>query len=194
MSPRTSKRTKIAKAEGLEGSIDETNNRLIERYQAGDESALEVLVSLNIPLIYYMAKDYLWKKHHNSQHKLLNELVQQGTLGMLKRLKKLDQYNPKKGKLSTFVAWYVIAGFQEALIDANLIRKPPNKVNAHVKEYDYVGNCIAKLGHDPSDEDVAEYLTEKTIEKWDAAKVQQLRRISNIMNILRWWVAHLLLP
>lgn len=86
--------------------------------QAGDREAHRLMIEHNVKLVISIAKRYARMGHS------MEDLVQEGTLGLMKALEKFD---PEKGfKFSTYATWWIKQHLQRYVAgpDGNLIKVP----------------------------------------------------------------------
>src|SRR5690606_6694583 len=85
----------------------EEERELALRCQAGDPRAREELITRNLPFVVAVAKRYLGRGAR------LDDLVQEGNLGLLRAVEKFDT---KKGtRFSTYSVWWIRAYIQKYL-------------------------------------------------------------------------------
>jgi RNA polymerase sigma-32 factor len=70
-------------------------------FETGDVDAAAKLVTANLRLVVKIAYDY------RRAHKNINDLIQEGSIGLMQAVKKYDPY--KGVKLSTYAAWWIRA-------------------------------------------------------------------------------------
>jgi RNA polymerase sigma-32 factor len=70
-------------------------------FETGDVDAAARLVTANLRLVVKIAYDY------RRAHKNINDLIQEGSIGLMQAVKKYDPY--KGVKLSTYAAWWIRA-------------------------------------------------------------------------------------
>lgn len=80
-----------------------SNEELVELYQSGDNKALETLIENNKRIIYKIANKY------NGINKVMDidDLKQNGVLGLIKAAQKYDFNNEKKAKFITYAVYYI---------------------------------------------------------------------------------------
>ena len=109
--------------------IQASNRILIELIQRGDEQARQDLCVKNSGLVYKSAKYYCEKFPCDLE---LDDLVQEGNIGMLKAAEKFDF--GKHAQFSTYATWWIVQAITRAIIDTGqTIRLPINKVEEILK-------------------------------------------------------------
>jgi RNA polymerase sigma factor (sigma-70 family) len=85
----------------------EKQRELAVRAKAGDKGARDALVRTNLPFVQSMAR-----KHAFGQKAAIDDLVNDGTIGLLEAL---DRYDPSQGaNFLTYASWYVRMRMKEA--------------------------------------------------------------------------------
>lgn len=79
----------------------EEQEAAIRYFEHGDVDAAASLVTANLRLVVKIAYDY------RRAHRNLNDLIQEGSIGLMQAVKKYDPY--KGVKLSTYAAWWIRA-------------------------------------------------------------------------------------
>jgi RNA polymerase sigma-32 factor len=80
---------------------DEEREAATRYFETGDVDAAAKLVTANLRLVVKIAYDY------RRAHKNINDLIQEGSIGLMQAVKKYDPY--KGVKLSTYAAWWIRA-------------------------------------------------------------------------------------
>ena len=80
---------------------EEERAEAIKYYEEGDVDAAAKLVTANLRLVVKLAYEY------RRAHKNINDLIQEGSIGLMQAVKKYDPY--KGVKLSTYAAWWIRA-------------------------------------------------------------------------------------
>ncbi len=129
----------------------EEEKELAKRAAQGDENARERLIKSNLRLVFSIAKKY----YGRSKKLSFMDLVQEGTLGLVKAI---DRFDYRKGfKLSTYATWWIRQAITRAMADyARTVRLP-----VHIIEQLYRLNKVKKrlmeeLGREPTPEELAQ--------------------------------------
>lgn len=127
----------------------EEERALIERVQAGDPRAEDELVRRNRRLVYDVARRY------QTPGATFEDLVQEGTIGMLKAARKFDL--ARNLRFSTFAHWWIrqaISRFVKG--PTRIIRLPEYLQDRIARTYRARDDLAMDLGRDPEDREVAE--------------------------------------
>lgn len=124
------------------------------RYKkSGDKKALEDLIGLFDDLIYY------WASKFTFYGEPIEDLVQ---IGYLAFLKAVENYDPEKGELSTYISHYVLGEIRHHLRDKIDKVKIPRSIKNLINRMDrYIKEVWEKENRSPTTDEIAEYLNIK---------------------------------
>ncbi len=145
---------------------------LAKRIERGDLRAKEKLISHNLRLVVSIAKRY-----QVSTHLTLLDLVQEGTLGLIRAAEKFDW---RRGfKFSTYATLWIRQAIQRGLADkARVIRLPIHVEQRERKVAAAQRRLSGELGRDPTPEEIA------VATGLDAAEVVQLAGAPRVVTSL----------
>src|SRR5215218_5833054 len=99
---------------------------LAQKIRQGDQAALERLVSANLRFVVSVAKQY----QNNSLS--LNDLINEGNLGLVKAAQKFDE--TRGFKFISYAVWWIRQSIIQALAEhSRMVRLPLNKVGSLTK-------------------------------------------------------------
>ena len=138
---------------------------LAKRIEKGDREAAELLTTANLRLVVSYAKKYA-----KSGLELL-DLIQEGNIGLMKAVEKFEY---KRGfKFSTYATWWIRQAISRAIADqARTIRIPVHMYETINKYNKTVRKLKAKLGRNPTDEEIAKEMNV------DTNKIDEIKKIS----------------
>jgi RNA polymerase primary sigma factor len=144
---------------------------LAQRIERGDLAAKERLVNSNLRLVISNARKY------DGFDLSLLDLIQEGILGLIRAAEKFDY---RKGfKFSTYATFWIREAIQRAIANrARTIRIPVHIGQLERKIGRAQRELIAKLGRDPTDEEVA------AAADLDVADVHQAREVARVVTSL----------
>lgn len=80
-----------------------SNEELVQLYQTGDKIAIEELVINNSGIVYKIANKY----NGVNREMTIDDLIQEGTIGLIEAAKRYDFNNEKKAKFITYAIYYI---------------------------------------------------------------------------------------
>src|SRR6187399_863957 len=122
---------------------------LAKRIERGDLAAKDRMITSNLRLVVSIARRY------QTQGITLGDLIQEGVIGLIRAAEKFDW---RKGfKFSTYATWWIRQAVQRGVANkARTIRIPVHVVDREQKVARSERELIAKLGYQPSDEEIAQ--------------------------------------
>ena len=129
----------------------EEEKRLARRIERGDLQAKQLLIEANLRLVVSIAK------HYRGQGLPFLDLIQEGTIGLVRAAEKFDY---RRGlKFSTYATWWIRQAMARALaVKGRIVRLPVhvNEVLRRIKRADAF--LSGELGRSPTIEEIANYL------------------------------------
>jgi RNA polymerase primary sigma factor len=122
---------------------------LAKKIQAGDDSALEKLTKANLRFVVSVAKQY------QNRGLSLQDLINEGNLGLLKAAKRFD--HSKGFKFISYAVWWIRQTIHQALAEnSRLVRLPVNKINTIHKITQATSRLEQEFGREPTEEEISE--------------------------------------
>ncbi len=124
---------------------------LAKRIREGDQLALEKLVKANLRFVVSVAKQY------QNRSLSLNDLINEGNLGLIKAAQKFD--HTRGFKFISYAVWWIRQSIMQALAEqSRLIRLPLNRVGSINKINQAASMLEQELERVPTEQELADYL------------------------------------
>ncbi|HXK80902.1 MAG TPA: RNA polymerase sigma factor RpoD/SigA [Bacteroidales bacterium] len=124
---------------------------LARRIKEGDQKALDKLVTSNLRFVVSVAKQY------QNQGLSLQDLVNEGNLGLIKAAKRFDE--TRGFKFISYAVWWIRQSILHSLaIQGRLVRLPLNKIGAINKIHMATSKLEQELNREPTEEEIAEIM------------------------------------
>lgn len=124
---------------------------LARRIKEGDQAALDRLTKANLRFVVSVAKQY------QNQGLSLNDLINEGNLGLIKAATKFDE--TKGFKFISYAVWWIRQSILQALIEQpRVVRLPMNKATFYNKLNKVISEFEQHNQREPSNEELAELL------------------------------------
>jgi len=124
---------------------------LAMKIKAGDRSAIEKLAKANLRFVVSVAKQY------QNRGLSLQDLINEGNLGLLKAAEKFD--HTKGFKFISYAVWWIRQTIQQAILEnSRLVRLPVNKVNTNNKINKAASKLEQEFGREPTSEEISIFI------------------------------------
>jgi RNA polymerase primary sigma factor len=125
-----------------------------KRIREGDSTAMEKLIQSNLRFVVSVAKQY------QNQGLALNDLINEGNIGLIKAATKFDE--TKGFKFISYAVWWIRQSILQALIEQpRVVRLPMNKATIYNKIQRSIVDFEQKNQREPSNDELAEILEMK---------------------------------
>ncbi|NOT37953.1 MAG: RNA polymerase sigma factor RpoD/SigA [Saprospiraceae bacterium] len=124
---------------------------LAKKIKTGDEIALKTMVNGNLRFVVSVAKQY------QNNGLSLNDLINEGNVGLLKAAKRFDE--TKGFKFITYAVWWIRQSILQAIVEnSRMIRLPYNKVNSITQINNLQQKFLQEFEREPSVSELAELM------------------------------------
>ncbi len=143
---------------------------LVVRIKQGDEQALEKLTKANLRFVVSVAKQY------QNQSLSLNDLINEGNIGLVKAAHKFDE--TRGFKFISYAVWWIRQSIMQALSENSRIVKVPLSMSSAISKIKKAAQAFEQLNErEPTDEELADAL-EMTIAEVNNALSSAARQVS----------------
>ena len=124
---------------------------LAKRIKQGDQAALDRLTKANLRFVVSVAKQY------QNRNLSLNDLINEGNLGLVKAAQKFDE--TRGFKFISYAVWWIRQSIMQALAEqCRIVRLPLNKIGSLNKIHQAYSALEQKFEREPTAEEIAKFL------------------------------------
>ncbi len=139
---------------------------LARRIKDGDQEALNKLVEANLRFVVSVAKQY------QNQGIILDDLINEGNIGLIKAAKKFDE--TRGFKFISYAVWWIRQSILQCLAEnARIVRVPSNQLISLNKINKACLELEQELGRGPTAQELSSYIDEKE------NKIKNLLKLNN---------------
>lgn len=130
----------------------EEEKELCQKIAKGDIAAKKKLVESNLRLVISVAK------HYQNCGLSFEDLVQEGSIGLMKAA---DKFDPSKGfKFATFAPWWIRQAISRAIADQGRVIRIPAHITENINKVKKVEReLLLNFGRTPTDKEIADSLS-----------------------------------
>jgi len=137
---------------------DNSNEKLIERYQQGEDKLANTIVENNLGLIHLVLKRFKWAYNNHPKYDDIisyEDLFQEGVLGLYAAL---DKYDPNQGAFSGYAVIHIRQKVFRFMYDkGRVIRVPQEPQGAYSKVKRAETDFIHKYLKEPTNKELAKH-------------------------------------
>jgi len=138
--------------------------KLAKRIKQGDQEALEKLTKANLRFVVSVAKQY------QNQGLSLEDLINEGNLGLIKAAKRFDE--TRGFKFISYAVWWIRQSILQALAEqSRVVRLPLNRVGIINKIGKVLNSLEQEFEREPSTAEIAEQLKMSPSEVSDTLRI-----------------------
>lgn len=133
---------------------EEDEEELARRIRKGDQAAIDKLIKSNLRFVVSVAK------HYQNQGLSLNDLINEGNIGLIKAATKFDA--TRGFKFISYAVWWIRQSIMQALMEQpRIVRLPMNKATVYSKISKVSSDFEQENEREPSSEELADILEMK---------------------------------
>ena len=122
--------------------------QLARRVEAGDQAARDRMIEANLRLVVSIAK------HYRGHGVPLIDLIQDGTIGLIRAVEKFDWRRDLK--FSTYATWWIRQAVQRSIANSGRTIRLPVHVSDRLRAIERARRSLeASLGREPSEDEIA---------------------------------------